>query len=1599
MSLAVMRRSPIVLPALVLALGLSAAASSDAQTAAADPASRGLDLFLHAPEAAAPGARLPISVEAFGFPTAITLAPLAGATVEAAWDPEHLGPGVTAAPPAVRVTTDAAGRAHLDVPVPEGDERALSLLVGVRLGGHARTRTVHVKRGAAHAVGLHVADTRVVPGSSVSAWALVTRASSGEPIGDTPVELALVEGGMPRFTVKLVTDAAGTAMARVPIPEIDEPSWSWTLRARSLGAGEKGAGEATVTLKPREETPGTPALAANFDGDTLLAGSKARFVLRVIDANDLPIAGHPVRWWVGPKGTEPPKDADWEKQTHLASTDAEGAVHGEADTPSLVVAGVGTTLRLVAKTEVEGHALAQSTVVPVGVPASTAALLPEAGSIVPGVEQRLLLRVRDGHDKPVAAAFSVEGDGLAASVTTGADGEAEVTWHPPSDVGALRQVGPCAGGVAAAVVVRPVGEVAALKRREPFQLCLPVDREASALVKVDRPIARTGDRVRVRVVEADPRARAPKAAEASRAWSVVLRSGKGEQAASLWIEDGEKGADLEVPPGEPGAWSLSAAAPSTGRAATLAAGALVVTPRVLPKLAARVAGGRPTPGGAVDVDADLTDEKGRGLPGTVAAVVVDLHGGGSTEGLERLDARRAVCRGFGVDDDRCDRFVEGDPALDALRRGVLGEAAKRPLAPAVDPGGTARDELTKTFGEVLRSLEGAVYEATQSADRLADARRRGPRGGYVWNPELMTLVTAALSTPPQTPGGEPITLADLIAVDPQVTFDHVARRVTRLKLFRILAAVRTWRHEHALDADEPVLRDPNALLRKLVREGNIAEDLLLDPWGGTIRFVPARGPGLPFLAVIRGFELHAPGPDGVIGNGDDVKDPFERVLRSGTPYAKAVQEDRLVDARLDMEVGEASVLAWQRVLEELTGTSLGNAGGLGLGGIGSGGGGSGFGSGHGRLGGAPRVSQGLTKGVYWWSPPVRTDDKGHVRFHVPLGDAETTWRVALVAVPDGARQATTHVDVPVALPLSARVDTGARWVEGDRVEAAITVRNRSAKPVHATLALAAGGVARLADAKDATRAADVPAGGAAVVRVPVEAATAGTGELTVSVRAADLPEDVARHSWQVAPAGEPTDLTRAQWVEGGATVAVPIEPDAEQKKAGVPAMRLVGAPRIVLERGLARPLAAALESLNPDRLPSRPALLDAIEVAVRIGRWAVAQEGDGSPLAVRAAEISRRARGRLSGFGKGGGTTDWVVRSRIGLWVPPEEAEAKRRSTCPPDNDRDDDLVMLDAEPPPESGVALSCWDALASATMEEVTRAGDAVSLARAVLAVAERPHRAALAATLVERLREKVALRPSGAITLPEGEARSRAARAVVYAALLRGARLGKPSAAPPDRLAAWIAVQRDADGGYGSALATRSVVRALLAAAPEEKAPARVVVKSGALRREVEVPPSARVEVPLDAGAVAVDLEVTGPGVLARLERPVVRPWTRPPEAPESPLVVDATWPSDARTGRPGVLAVSVRHARGRATTADLRIPLPPGVSLAEPVAGVRQVQGVLLVRRSLDANGLPVQIDLPLRFGLAGRFTVPELEAVVAHAEEPRALAPARPLVVR
>jgi len=106
-----------------------------------------------------------------------------------------------------------------------------------------------------------------------------------------------------------------------------------------------------------------------------------------------------------------------------------------------------------------------------------------------------------------------------------------------------------------------------------------------------------------------------------------------------------------------------------------------------------------------------------------------------------------------------------------------------------------------------------------------------------------------------------------------------------------------------------------------------------------------------------------------------------------------------------------------------------------------------------------------------------------------------------------------------------------------------------------------------------------------------------------------------------------------------------------------------------------------------------------------------------------------------------------------------------------------------------------------------------------------------------------------------------------------------------------------------------------------------------------------------------------------------------------------------PSAPRARGTAILHLGLRQDLGRSASVMVRLPLPPGASLAEPVDGLRQVQGALYLRTTLAADPLPRVFAIPLRFALPGSVLLPEATARIDDQEFPPAYAPARPLVIQ
>ena len=1572
----------------LLALPPSANAqkSAPAATEPKSSTSRGLDLWVHADVEAPGGEDLSLSIVALGFPTATTVVPIQDALVEATWDPESLSsrddekPASLPAP--ARGTSGADGGLTLVLPVPAGPPRELTLLLRVQANGRDRTVEYSIRRTARSDIDLFVSDSAVVPGSEVMAWAIFSGKDGKQP--NTDVEFVLSQGDVVRERVETKTDLSGTASAKLHIPRDSGPAPSFVLEARPRDSAT-GRGKST-TLTTREELPGQPTFRATFDEAWTVAGDKARYRVRVRDATGEPIRGQTVLVWNGPRGTEPPlANEDFAKVAERLVTDVNGEVTATVTTPSTVPLR-GSQHRLEVRTELEGRALQSSAEIEVGQQRGFVRMTPESGELVPGLRQRVVLEMSRDGGKPIVGTFVAKGDNLSATFTTNSYGEAELEWEVPAGAGAFRKVGPCPNQVAAQITLKALEPASgtseafggALVGSDGMSLCLPVQREAKFLVRPAKLVVEAGESLPLSIVGAP-----------GTLVSVLCESVNEGTTTASQLRLGQGSQSIAIPENAQGPMDLLVAVPQLTGPALLSRTRVLVIPKRLPTLSGTIASGKAAPGSFVTIDAVLKDNKGLPLVGTVAAVVVDKYGGANLDPLLALDTKSALCSSFGVETSRCDSVLSGGPENDPLRRARLRPSEDG--TPIADPAGTAGPKFDNTFQQVVRSLEGAVFESSMAVETLPDVYRK-EKGRYNFNPELMTLVTDAIDQKPLTPGGETVTLADLIAKDPQINFDNVARRVTRLKMFNVLDAMRSQRT--LLNPDEPILGEPNALLRKLIRGGSLAEGNLLDPWGGQLTFHKTNEEYVPFISFKRGFSLSSPGPDGKLGTADDVSSPFARVLKSGTPYARASHEDELVDSRFDMLVADETVSSWKDTLNRATGTALGG-GFAAEHGSGSGSG-MGIGNGSGRLGGAHRVRRAGTSGITFMSEPVQTDENGRARIQVQLGAEETTWQVALVGLPNEAGAAVSTLEVPVNLELSSKVFAGARMTTGDIVSARVHLRNRTDKEVLATLAVSAEGAIALAPDFKATPTL-IPAKGAISVTIPVRAAGAGEGSLNVTTSATGLPSDTVKHAITVEPAGKTMNIARTAWISDERELGEFLDKSPIER---------AGSATLTLFNGSASQLEKMVTALEDTAGSSADELADIADASARLERHLRSRSDAENPLADRLELVEKAARARVSQDLTENDALSYSLRGRLA--GPSDSATGK--GNCPPGNLPVVGAALataLDAEPTPKAGVVLACFTELAARGVKELSSEGKPDELARGIVAFATRPHRASELGALREKLLAKVRPAADGRLDYPGA---SRASRALVHAALILSAN-ESTAKSESDLHLAWLLVQRDSRGSFGSAAATRAALLAILDLGVEDELSSSDVEidfgEAGTKRVQVPAGQSLSLLVPDSADELSVS---TDHAILAEVSRNYLRPFAVAPSEAEGSVRVSIRFPSApvcppekpcARTltqGDVGNLVVTLlaKEALASQTRVDATIPLPPGVVLAEPQEGVRQVQGTLRINRSIGATEQVLAI--PLRFNLAGTFVAREAEVRSVDDQQPPSITRSRTIIV-
>lgn len=847
-------------------------------------------------------------------------------------------------------------------------------------------------------------------------------------------------------------------------------------------------------------------------------------------------------------------------------------------------------------------------------------LVPRHGALVPEIDDVLFVRLHDGAGDPPPAGteLEVEGPGVSSGrARTDEHGLAEVPVRLP-----LGAASTGAHGLAASYTVRvrgPLERVAVVP--------VAVAREPQVVPSVARPLLAPGDRVEVTLER--------RASAANRGVVVELLDGEAPLA-TVRVPPRTNRASFVLPSDRVGLFRVRARALLEDEAleGTGAYDAMIVRPPRPSFVCVEPERARWTVGETARVRL-LTPA---GAPRSYAAVLVrDLaaHGGEAPFRRSFLQGAfdRALLDPSGPAGERLLRaalaaaHVPEDPApvtapplIDAL--GLPEESEVVPEGSGErgvlrDPWPLARELARRGIAEPMRALEERLEEALTSGalDELTAVIGRARR----FRDESIEGF--------ETLGGGEVTPSMLTRADPSFTYDAVARRVARARLVRLMVYLARYLDpgEHAPPRARMAAREPWARwLPRMVERGLIDAHDLDDPWGGRFTLRPvAREPAFALSPHAARLELVSPGPDGRVGTRDDVRDPFERAVPAGTPYAVASGEDELMRRLAILSPAGRTLAAiaeaYARTNAEMTEEEIGDAvsaqvsegaigygggswygGGAGLGMVGRGSG-SGYGSGSGRTaqtvqvrGTSARVS-GLARVVRERFPPtllfrssIEIDASGATLLEIPLADAVTTYLVeAIVWREDGwIWSESAHIEVDREVVVDAPIPDVVRI--GGRVRLPLRVSNRGDRPRDVRVSMLDEPALGI-DASE-PRPLRLEPGGAAVVPVELAPTRAGDGRIAVVVTDAEgRALDAVRRPIRVVRSARRVHVERDALVSGDGRVELDVPDGADPRRGRVRVavgLAMLPAPSAQPWVGWAPGGAWRLRELGPDPVES-----------------------------------------------------------------------------------------------------------------------------------------------------------------------------------------------------------------------------------------------------------------------------------------------------------------------------------------------------------------------------------------------------------------------------
>ncbi|MFK7989707.1 MAG: MG2 domain-containing protein [Sandaracinaceae bacterium] len=1059
-------------------------------------------------------------------------------------------------------TSGADGRFVMSVLIPAdagpGDPR-----LEFEVGPDHRRFSFPVQVRPAESVILYTDRRLYEPGETVHIWGLVRDEATLAPLGDVEVEVALDGDALPPTTHTLRTGASG--VFHLTLPTTDHTPLGG-MRV-DVHAGERRVATSRFAVGTRTYE----RLLLDVDlGETPVApGGERDAVVTVHTPDGAPVSGASVQTTVNGQATE------------TMSTDAEGIARVRVRAPRFFGGRVGSVHMNVVVRHPGLGSISGGASLRLAVPQTLEVeLIPPHGGLLPEVDEVLFARLHDGYGSPPAAGTRVTlsgaiFDGGEAVGRTDDDGLVELPVRVPRGATMRGQT----GADEAPVQVRVDGP---LQRRT--RAAVRVLQSSDVAPVVDRLVVAPGEPLTVTVLRR-PRFEGD---------IVVELLADGRPLDVRWLPaSGRRSTERVVFAAPPHLGLLRVRArPVLGDESlegTGATTAFVVRPSspAAPRLdpdTTRV---------AVGETARLTLHTTPGRRGYAALSVRDLSAhGGERPFRERFLADRfeqALLR-TGSPGSRLVRVaLASHDTLDALapqmnpRLDALGLASPESSPDHEGARGVLRDPYP--FARVLtrHGIDGAMQAAEEA---LRHGLARGTLEDVVegTGPQRRFREDLFRDRDETTLGGAPLTPAHITEAAPGFTFDAVARRVARGRLVSLMLALARFLDpgEEATPRERMAARAP---VHRWAPElsAQLGPHTLDDPWGGHFALRETRSPRVVLGARAQNLEWVSPGPDGRFGTGDDVRDPFARVVPRGTAYAAASGEDQLMRAIAVLSVTDGALNAmreaFRRTHPEMAEDRIGDLvsaetseGTIGLGNLGlvghgmGGGGGSGYGRGAGRV---PRIRSGnastrvaLTAGnlgrlvrqrfppTLTFLPEIELAADGETTLEIPLADAVTTYLVeTIVWREDGwFASARARVEATRDLVVEAPIPTVVHL--GDRIELPLRVSNRGDQPRTVRLSLVGDAALGIADV-DPTEVTIAPAGAAVV---PVQIRPTAIGEGALSVVATELDGDVldaVRRSLSVRALSRRMEETAEGLTDGELTLALDVPSGAAPRAGGV----------------------------------------------------------------------------------------------------------------------------------------------------------------------------------------------------------------------------------------------------------------------------------------------------------------------------------------------------------------------------------------------------------------------------------------------------------------